>query len=187
MSVKKLFMRDTYCIVSPKKIMNWSGYKVDNSKSESYVVTNLKQNDTKSLFSPGNYALRDYHNPEHWITFIVPGLRQYYRKVDNKDPDFILQTMCASKEVPFFKDISEYKLIGEDVTEVYYQLIGDITPYDVLHVKVSDLIKIKRKGSIYFQIPNAVMDIELVFDSTDNLNFEFMIKTSTNKFNDLTK
>lgn len=185
MSVIELFMRDVYCIVSPKKIMNWSGYKVINSKSESYVVSNLKQSNTKLLFSPGNYALKDYHDPEHWITFIVPGLRQSYKTVNNEDPNFMLQIMCASKELPSFKDISEYKLVGESISEVYYQLIGDITPYDVLHIKVSDLNK--ESDRIYFVIPNSNKNIELMFDSTDNMNYDFMVRSPLNKFSNLTK
>lgn len=138
-----------YCIISKKKVMNWCGYKRPDEEAESVVVEALTKSDRSRLFMPGDQAFKSSRNGE-WVTFIIPGLRQIYPEVDNKDRNYLLQTMCSGKELPTFYNIDEYGSIKGRQPDILYQLIGDITPYDVLHVRVEDL-----KDTMRFNLPDA--------------------------------
>ena len=173
----KINLNDLYAYVG-EKIYNWNGFKEVSQQSEEYAYFGYYQvEDVKcsKLFCGASNLFNDYikgiYDGNEFITFIIPGLREIYSANQKLLPssEITMFFESADKDVPKFKNISEYSSIKMDKNDIsLYQLMGDITPYDVLHISFKDFLSVIDSSKMFkFQLNSIKYNINIYYDSSD--------------------
>lgn len=122
------------------KLYNVEGFEEENESSYLAVVKDSNRNDSILFFNGSNlWKLHKNYLPDETINIVIPGLRQYFN-LSNIPSEYNLFNVAMSTLEPKFKDISDYNSDIKELSYSRFQLFGDITPYDVLHLKVKDYI-----------------------------------------------
>lgn len=167
-NMANLNLRDLYVYVG-EKIYNWTGYKTISGVSEfaAYNEVNNLDGPRSKLFFGGSNLLNMDIRDEDTINIIISGLRGYFDKPKTEDEE-MLRLFCSVKESPEFYDISNYDSIKDNNNFELYQLIGDITPYDVLYMSGKQFKEATKRGlPIIFEVNEAVT-IRILYDKSDS-------------------
>lgn len=169
------WLRDVYARVEPRPIFELQGATSISAESEQEALKERKKGFQRNhLFLRGNDLMRYlwYHpNAEictGTVTLVIPGLRSAYwdrKYLLSKEEQADLQ-FAIRETPPKFHDLYEYLSLAEDealANMSEFQLIGTITPFDVVHLPVA----------LYLQAIESDRPIEV---STSELRLQFDFK-----------
>jgi hypothetical protein len=185
-----VWLRNTYCRIDNKEIFEVEGYSKGNKKYKKKALESIEREfsdgegdiftaDSNFYISGGdiyNY-LYDKKGCGAIITLVIVGLKNLYwnhrEQLDENEKSELSGYM--THELPSFKDIFDYKNVEKYNTLIdypVYQLFGEITPYDVLHITVDDFINIIN-SSAFIEVPLVDTDvvIRLDYEAFDFYNF----------------
>lgn len=176
-----LNLNDIYAYVG-EKILNWSGYKQVSEQSEyaayiGYYQTDSELTPSKLFEGASNIYLdvsKGQYDGDEIVNLIIPGLRDIYKEHRHHlQDDERLYLDAMSKEVPTFKNISEYNSIkyNDDIT--LYQFFGDITPYDVIHIPLKQFIEIINSNEMFLvELYPIKFMLKITYDKSDFYDVE---------------
>lgn len=173
-----VWLRNTYAYIGPNRIYNLNGYSEIDESSENDAVsaTSLTEG---GLFITGDnlikYFSRYMNNNlcKYFITIVLPGLRDIYSDNRNtlSNDEQSLITIAVRKLLPSFHDIYKYQSLFklESKTEISeFQVIGMITPYDIVHIPVEYFInKINNGEPISILLESTNIIIQLSYTNYD--------------------
>lgn len=189
-----IYLRDVYARVQSSAITEFTGLSTQNDDSERAAIKRITTGEfSQEYFLKATdiyrYLYRHKSSHEHDIvTIVIPGLRdQYYsnKLMFNTDERQDI-TIKMSTPRPTFFNIWDYKKLEHyqdiftrisndpvlDSGLIEYQVFGEITPYDVVHISVKDFIQaINDRQPIIINIP--LMTITLWYEPSDFFDPQF--------------
>ena len=174
-------LRDIYARVQADKIINWYGFKdEDYDYFEKTVRRNIstKIENSDYFVNAGNmfaYLWKhiDSINCGDIVNIVIPGLRNIYynhRAFLSKDEKNLLETSMKQPLPQFLSIYGDNK----NPTMEEYQLFGDITAYDVIHIPVISFIKsINDKKPLSIQLYPLNVKIVLTHSQSDLWDIEY--------------
>jgi hypothetical protein len=175
-----VWLRDIYAKVEPYPLLDVEGLEEVSKDTEQLAALELQKLLPKtSLFIRGSdlysylsrYITADMCN--HVITFVIVSLRDLYwnMRLNLSIQQQAQLDMVMNKRAPQFQNIFDYPLLqdlGPEVPTHLYQLIGDITPFNVVHVSVRDFINaVNNKLPIPVWLPELAIIIQLSYEEAD--------------------
>jgi len=173
-----VWLRDTYARIEDKAIVKFDSFPKVNERSEiaALAAINSEPGGSKHFITSNKmfgYLYRNTKLCRGIITIVIPNLRNLYW--DNRyslvrSEQIPLET-AMDKHLPVFYDIFDYRGLQyyrnfANVPE--YQIIGNITPYDVVHVSAVDFIdRINKNQPILIGIPDTNIIISLDYEQYD--------------------
>ncbi len=188
MSETILSLNDLYSYTG-EKIINWKGHKNISVLSEiaaysGYFAVQSQVKPSKLFTNASNVYIDSYnmlYKGDEIVTIIIPGLRDKFKAKKEllvSERNLFLDMLDC--EIPTFKNIFEYKSLEDEEGEIpLFQLIGDITPYDIISIELSQLIEtINKKNPLIFLIESINLKIQIDYSESDFYDFEskYLIK-----------
>lgn len=179
-----VWLRDLYCTVWESPV-----YQLKGPLNEDELDASIKLENNDILFVRGDDVFKYvYENEDHkdsWITFVINSLPRLF--VDNQSKLDCKEQIAidnAIKQVPpRFKNIKEYDSIDLPKGVNLFQLIGNIHPYNIVYVPVSEFIRlIKENKPIKIRILGIDYIIQISyeqFDFWDSQQQRLLVRTST--------
>lgn len=171
-------LRNTFGGVGPNPIFNLHGFDVIGEESKQSAMLKLTMQGGKIHFLEGNkifsYLWRNL--PKHYddkVTLVVPGLRDIYKHHIDLFRDEQDAINSLKKDFTFYNvyDYGELAYLPKNVNE--YQLVGTISPYDVLHIPVVIFIIIMNKRSPLIFKLNEFITINITYTEEDFYDIEY--------------
>lgn len=158
---------DVYAHIGKNKIVNWWGYGSPNSNSQSDLI-----NGKSSLFVKGNNLLSELriNKNNYLISFVVPGLRILFNssKYLLSSEEQLLLDISSKRDLPSFFDVGDYDDVSTDKLYTTFQLMGSITPYDILSLPVKEFKRrINSRIPILFTLEETNVNVEITFENYD--------------------
>lgn len=175
-----VWLRDIYAKVEPYPLSDIEGLEDVSEATEKLAALELqKLLPQTSFFIRGSnlysYLSRyiDSATCDYVITFVIVSLRDLYW---NMRPNLTVQQQTVldttmNKNLPEFHNIFNYRLLqdlGPEMPTYLFQLVGDITPFNVVHIPVRDFIMaINNKSPISILLPDIDIIIQLSYEHAD--------------------
>ncbi|CAH6419054.1 Hypothetical protein HVR_LOCUS247 [uncultured virus] len=181
-----LRLEDLYARVQDNRIFNMFGYsEVGEASEDSARKAILMESGGSRLFlNAANMFSYLYRNMgSDWcnkvINIVVPGLRNLYwkyRYLLHPNEQAILAT-CMEQQLPNFTDVYSYQSLKyyEEIANIHeYQLIGTITPYDIVHIPIINYIdSLNNKQTIKVKLDNVNVFIYITYKDYDFWDNEY--------------
>lgn len=175
-----LWLRDTYARVQSNPMFTLEGYTGPNLEAETKAIESITTGFSEPNFFIGSSNIFAYLDrtvnsnlcSDH-ISIVIPGLRDFYwNKRSLLSQEELIQLSIAMKNPSVsFKNIFEYKSLKQLRNSSFvpiFQLYGDITVYDVVHVPVSYFLEcINTKIPISIQLEGVPIIINLMYADFD--------------------
>lgn len=175
-----LWLRDIYAKVEQYPISTREGLEEVSRDTEALAAAELQKllPDT-SLFIGGSdlysYLSRYITNEmcDHVITFVITNLRDLYwnMRLNLSIEQQVQLDRAMNKSLPHFQNIFDYpslQNLGPELPTHLFQLIGDITPFSVIHVPVRDFINaVNNKLPVLVWLPELAIIIQLSYQEAD--------------------
>lgn len=171
-------LRNTFGGVGPNAIYIMKGFDYVGEESKQSAMLKLTMQGGQIHFLEGNkifsYLWRNLK--KHYddkVTLIVPGLREIYKRHINLFPEEANYIRDTTEKFDFYDvyGYSELIYLNKNVNE--YQLIGTISPYDVLHIPVVIFIAaINQKLPLIFKL-NDFITIHITYTNADLYDIEY--------------
>ena len=181
-----LRLEDLFARVQADRIFNWNGYTETSFFSEDAANAAVRMESGGSrLFLKANnmfgYLFRNISASmcSNVVNIIIPGLRNLYWQYRHLLPanEQNLLAISMQRELPSFTNIYSYRSLqyyGEKANISEYQLLGSITPYDVVHVPVEHFIDLlNRNQSIKVQLSPLPIIIDITYHDYDFWDNEY--------------
>lgn len=167
-------LQDVFARVQDSRIFNQQSYKYESEESEAAAVKSVNMDlGGSKLFLSGDkmfgYIWRNPNLKNQIINIVIPGLRNRYfqdKHLLSHEEQAILNT-SMNQQLPVFYNIYDYsslKGFSEKANVNEYQLMGTITPYDVLHISVVNFVDlINRKQPLRFKLEPLPLIISIEY------------------------
>lgn len=175
-----VWLRDIYAKVEPYPLSSVEGLEEVSESTERLAAMELqKLLPQTSLFIRGSelysYLSRyiDLAMCDHVITFVIVSLRDLYwsMRLNLLPQQQAALDIAMNKRAPQFHNIFDYRLLqnlGPEMPTFLFQLIGDITPFSVVHVSVRDfIVAVNNKSPIPVWLPDLGVIIQLSYQEAD--------------------
>lgn len=181
-----LRLNSTFAWLASEPITSFRGYKEVNKVSEASAQRSvlLPIRDSGNFIAGNKVISYLYQDPSQLntiITLVVPGLRGMIWEHKRLLVEAQRPSIEATMERPLFEfyDIYEYPSVSETARNddlAQYQLIGKVTPFDVLHISMNDyLYYIKNNTPVVIAVPNSQLIVELHYNSYDFWDSHFQV------------
>jgi len=167
-------LRDTYARVQLEPIFNLEGSKEPTVNAD--ILGHLTE--SKHFLASNNmfgyiYRTAETINSNDMITIVIQGLRNLYW--DNRlllpQDDRLRLEQSMGTSLPKFYNVYEYKSLAplrKSADMVEYEVLGNITPYDVVHIPVLTFVEaINEKKIIEFNLEYIGVNIALTYKLYD--------------------
>lgn len=181
-----LWLRDTFARVQPTPILNYDGPPATSDYTEyaANAAVRLEAGASKHFLSGDKmfgYLYRHINQDmcNGIVTIVIPGLRNLYwtnRTLLPRDEQQPVEA-AQTKPLPRFHNIYSYDSLSNyrqiaNVPE--YQLIGSITPYDVIHIPVRYFVdRINFQQPIEAELTPTDIKIQLSYEPYDFWDDEY--------------
>lgn len=173
-----LNLRDVFVYVNGnERIINWSGFKTVSPDSELAALNALQEKGSprSKLFTGGISLFHKSIKDTDVINIAIPGLRDYYERKPLDSDTQMMKLFCSIKDTFTFYNVRNYnslsdgKLLGDWNR---FQLIGDLTPYDVLYMTGLQFREaVASNLPILFMVEGAV-PIRINYDKSDKVQLK---------------
>ena len=171
-------LRDTFGVVGLNAIYYLQGFDFIGEESKQSAMLKLTMQGGQIHFLEGNkifsYLWRNLK--KHYddkVTLIVPVLRDIYKTHIDSFPGEENAIYNTTGKIEFYDvyGYGELSYVNKNVNE--YQLIGTITPYDVLHMPVVIFIAaMNQKLPLVFKL-NEFITINITYTNADLYDIEY--------------
>jgi hypothetical protein len=180
LQITPLWLRDTYARVQSDPMFTLEGYTGTNLEAETKALESITSGFSEPNLFIGSNNIFAYLDRtvnlslcSNYISIVIPGLRDFYwnkRSLLSQEESIHL-SIAMKNPSPSFKNIFDYKslkqLRGSSFVPMF-QLYGNITVYDVVHVPVSHFLEcINSKSPISIQLEGVPIGINLMYSDFD--------------------
>lgn len=179
-NIVPIWLRDVYATVQSQPLYFLEGPMIESPQSEEAVKFALTQKlESSNLFLSGDnifcYLNKNMTSNmcDHYITVVIHNLPDLYWSNKENIFDETLEIDLAIKQpFPTFKDINEYRSVNQLINQsnplVLYQLLGTISPYNVLHIPIRYFIEsLNNKRPINISLDRIDTIIQLNYEQFD--------------------
>jgi hypothetical protein len=171
-------LRNTFGGVGPNPIYTMKGFDYVGEESKQSAMLKLTMQGGQIHFLEGNkifsYLWRNLK--KHYddkVTLVVPGLREIYKHHIDLFPEEANYIHDAIENFEFYDVYGYGELIYLNKNVNEYQLIGTITPYDVLHIPVVIFIAVINQNlPLVFKL-NEFITINMSYTNADLYDLEY--------------
>jgi hypothetical protein len=179
-----IYLRDTYGRIESDPIYDFNGYRRYEQGREAAIraVNDYKLGSKHFLRTTNLYGYLDRTINERCndiITIVIPNLRNVYfnNRQRLSEEERRKLTVAVQEPLPKFKSIYDYPDLEILATEAHvpeYQVYGDITKYDVLHLPVRLFVEqINKREPLIFILKDVNVKISLSITPDDFWDNEY--------------
>ncbi len=172
-----LWLRDVYATIRSRPLYYMEGPLIESSQTETdaKIALNTADFEASNLFISADnifpYLNKNMNSDlcKHYITIVIHNLPDlYWSNRQNISQEILGVDLAFKQPYPKFKDINEYPSVKLTNPLVLYQLFGNITPYNVLHIPIRYFVEsLNAKKPINISLSGINTIIQLNYEQFD--------------------